>query len=123
MKASGATADLSDMSSSGVGDLGAWFGKDGQGNITCLDSQQVPIISLPISNTGDLAGSNPSIRIQIGKSGDISSPAIVLSVDGNGNVICELWDRLSTQQVWSYLDWAKGMNPKLSAPPILINRT
>lgn len=66
------------------------------------------MFSTTISNTGDLSSSNPSLRIQIGNTGTMSSLPRVLSVDSNGNLISALWDRLSDSQVWSFLDWDRG---------------
>jgi hypothetical protein len=104
VKAGGGTADLS-----GVDDQASWFMSDNSGNITCLQDSLTPLFSNAISNTGDLASSNLSVRIQIGKTpGDTSASPRVLSVDANGVPIAEPWDRLSSQQVWSYLDWDKG---------------
>ena len=104
MTAGGGTLDLS-----GLDDQSAWFTTDSSGNVASLAGDVKAQFSTLISNTGDLSSSNVSARIQIGGiPGDVTTPPRVLGVDGNGNVVSEPWDRLSAQQIWSYLDWDKG---------------
>ena len=103
-------ADLTTIPLSAV-DSSAWsvVGTDTNKTITSASTSQTASFQQTISNTGDLPSSLATVRIQIGPSSDPAQIPQVISVDGKGNVISEAWDRLSSAQTWTYLDWDKGV--------------
>lgn len=87
-----------------VSDGAVWYTADSNGNITSTSNPGAgPIFRTPSSNTGDLSGASLSLRIQTSGPGPNT-----LDVDGSGNVVLNTFNRLSTTQIWSYLDWDIG---------------
>jgi hypothetical protein len=95
----------SDLSS--TNDPAVWWTADSNTKITTPTAGGNMLFS-PVSNTGDLLPSTLSVRIQLAN-------GQALSVS-NGSLVAEPFDRMSSAQVWSYLDWQQGKTCHIIAP-------
>lgn len=89
----GSTTDLTNTADKTVW----WTAGDKNQSVSVSDSSK---IITTVSNTGDLMASMVSVRIEL-------SNGKALGVN-SGSPVAEGFDRLSTTQVWNYLDWQQG---------------